>query len=96
VPRSVFAHMIEKSQHLTIRIVCFPGGPLRGDLPAASAKFSGLGTYIEGVPQYGMLAIDIPPQSPLAHIGRVLEAGGADGSWDIDEGRINDAWRALD
>jgi hypothetical protein len=39
-----------------------------------------------------MVALDIPPGSDLRAIREQLDAGAADGSWEWEEGRIDDAW----
>jgi hypothetical protein len=89
----VFVELLERSDHVTIRLVCFRAGPLRGDLASAMARFEGLGLYCEGVGQYSLL-IDIGPADPLPEIVTVLRRGQADGSWEYEEGRITDAWIA--
>jgi hypothetical protein len=91
----VFAHLIERSDHLTIRLICFREGPLQGDLQAVVDAFTPLGVYAEGVKQYGMVALDIPPTADLRSIHQRLVAGAADGSWEWEEGRINARWRDL-
>jgi len=54
--------------------------------------FTALGVYGEGVSQYGMLALDIPPTAPLPAIVSALRVGTADGSWECEEGRITQGW----
>lgn len=88
----VFVELVERSQHITIRLVCFRSGPLEGDLVRALQPFTALGVYGEGMTQYGMLALDIEPTAPLAAIASTLRRGVADGSWEYEEGRITQAW----
>jgi hypothetical protein len=90
----VFSHMVRKSDHLTIRIICFRRGPLEGSLEAVVEAFTPLGVYAEGVAQYGMVALDVPPTAALQPIYNRLLAGQQDGSWEWEEGRINGAWEA--
>lgn len=91
----VFTRLLQRSLHLTIRIICFRSGPLAGDLQAVLDAFVPLGPYAEGVDQYGMVALDIAPETPLRPVYEKLVAGRADGSWEWEEGRINNAWLAL-
>lgn len=90
----VYVRTHEKSSHLTIRVVCFRSGPLKGDLGAVADAFTRLGVYAEGVAQYGIVALDIPPTASLRPIYERLVAGQQDGTWEWEEGRINDAWVA--
>lgn len=57
-------------------------------------RFVPLGVYAEGVAQYGMVALDIPPQADKRKVCAELVRGSADGSWKWEEGRTNDAWEA--
>lgn len=91
----VFAEMVHRSEHLTIRLVVFRTGPLSGDLARAMEPFTALGVYAEGVTQYGLLALDIAPSAPLADVLELLRRGERDGSWEYEEGRISPAWVAL-
>ena len=88
----VFVNVVERSDHVTIRLICFRKGPLEGDLTRALEPFTALGVYGEGAAQYGMLALDIAPTAPLAEIVSTLRAGVADGAWEYEEGRITQAW----
>lgn len=88
----MFTEMLQRSDHVTIRLICFRSGPLQGDLTRAIEPFKRLGVYAEGASQYGMLALDISPTDPVEEVVRVLRAGVADGSWEFEEGRITQAW----
>lgn len=88
----VFSEVVERSDHVTVRLVCFRAGPLAGDLPRALAPFTAVGVYGEGLPQYGLLALDIAPNDPLDQVVDVLRRGQADGWWEYEEGRVTDAW----
>jgi hypothetical protein len=90
----VFTSLITPSSHLTIRIICFRSGPLQGSLQAVLDRFVPLGVYAEGVAQYGMVALDIPPQADKRQVYAELMRGSADGSWEWEEGRIDDGWEA--
>jgi hypothetical protein len=88
----VFVEIVERSDHVTVRVVCFRRGPLQGDLARALEPFTALGVYGEGAEQYGMLALDIEPSDPLPAIVATLREGVEDGSWEYEEGRITHAW----
>ena len=88
----VFVELLERSGHVTIRLICFRRGPLAGDLAQALEPFTALGVYGEGAQQYGMLALDIEPAAPLPAIVSRLRQGVEDGSWEYEEGRVTPAW----
>ena len=88
----IFQRLLERSDHVTIRLICPRNGPLAGDLALAKEPFARLGVYAEGVAQYGMLALDVKPGDPLDDIAAVLGAGVDNGSWEMEEGRITQAW----
>lgn len=88
----VFTEVLERSDHVTIRLVCFRHGPLKGDLARALAPFTAMGVYGEGAPQYGMLALDIEPEAPVGQIVSLLRDGCEAGWWEYEEGRITQAW----
>jgi hypothetical protein len=90
----VFTSLITPSSHLTIRIICFRSGPLQGSLQAVLDRFLRLGVYAEGVAQYGMVVLDVPPQADKREVYAELVRGSDDGSWEWEEGRTNDAWEA--
>jgi Domain of unknown function (DUF4265) len=91
----IFLGVVEKSEHLTIRLICFRIGPLAGDLQAVVDIFVPLGVYAEGVASYGVVALDVPAEAQLRPIYTRLAEGLADGSWEWEEGRINGQWSAL-
>jgi hypothetical protein len=90
----VFVDLVERSEHITIRLICFRDGPLQGDLARALESFTALGVYGEGMSRYGMLALDIQPTDPLSAVVSTLRRGVEDGSWEYEEGRITRAWIA--
>ena len=91
----VFTGVITPSNRLTIRIICFRAGPLQGSLQAVLDRFLPLGVHAEGVAQYGMVSLDVPPQADMRNVYIELVRGSDDGSWAWEEGRINDAWEAV-
>lgn len=88
----VFREVVDRSDHVTVRLICFRQGPLGGDLARALAPFTALGVYGEGVSQYGMVALDIEATAPLHAIVATLRRGVDDGSWEYEEGRVTQAW----
>lgn len=92
----VFTRLHSRSDHLTIRIICFRRGPLAGQLQPVVDRFTPLGVRAEGAQQYGMVALDIGPDVDLRAVRTELRAGAADGSWEWEEGRITDAWLAAE
>jgi hypothetical protein len=86
---------IEWSGRLTIRVLVARDGPLDGDMAAVIESFRPLGVTGEGMGQYRLVALDIPPDTDLAAVKALLDAGVADGRWHFEEGCINDEWRAL-
>lgn len=82
------------SGNCTIRVVPFRAGPLGGSLQAVLDAFSPLGVDGEGVEQYGMVALNVPPTVDLAAAQRLLRRGVAEGWWDYEEGCVGDAWLA--
>lgn len=90
----LFIEVVQPSDHVTIRLICFRSGGLQGDLGKALAPFTRLGVYGEGVTQYGMLALDIEPSAPIEQVVALLRQGVSDGWWEYEEGRITPAWIA--
>ncbi len=91
----VFREMLERSEHVTIQLVCFGTGPLEGDVERVLERFEKLGVEGEMAEQFGIVALDIKPTDPLAEVKRVLMTGVDDGSWDYAEGRVTDEWLNL-
>lgn len=46
----VFRRVLERSGHVTIRLICLRSGSLAGDLAKAKEPFARLGVYVEGAP----------------------------------------------
>ena len=90
----VFRALVEPSSHITVRVIVLRSGPLLGELQPVVDVFAPLGVYVEGVQQYGMVALDIPPEAPLRQIHDRLLLGEAAGSWAWEEGRVTNAWEA--
>ena len=91
----IFQQVLEPSGHVTVRLICLRNGPLGGDWTRASAPFTALGVYAEGMAQYAMVALDIEPDAPMSQVIAVLREGVENGSWEYEEGRITDDWVRL-
>jgi hypothetical protein len=81
------------SGHYTIRIIVFPDGPLEGSQRRVLDLFTPLGVTGEGSGQFGMVALDVPPDAHITAVKRLLGDGERDGWWAYDEGCVDDAWR---
>jgi hypothetical protein len=85
---------LEGSGNCTIRVVPFPSGPLHGSRQRVLDAFEPFGVTGEGFPQYGLVALEVPPDADLVGVQRVLRAGARDGWWDYEEGCVTDEWTA--
>ena len=85
---------VQWSGRLTIRVIPRRDGPLAADREAVLDAFNPYGVSAEGVEQYGMVALDVPPDSDLRAIKTLLKAGEGDGRWHFEEGCISDEWAA--
>lgn len=83
------------SGRLTIRVVPRGDGPLAGRLQEVLDAFAVFGVSGEGVSQYGLVALDISPEAPIAAVKRLLVSGEGDGRWAYDEGLVSDEWLNL-
>jgi hypothetical protein len=87
---------VEWSGSCTIRVIPFPEGPLEGSLQAVLDSFAGLGVDGEGLQQFGIVALNVPPEADLGAVQRLLRQGVTDGWWDYEEGCIGEAWLSAD
>ncbi|WP_218106526.1 DUF4265 domain-containing protein [Micromonospora pallida] len=83
-------------RYCTIRIIPFPDGALGGSRQRVLDAFAPLGVTGEGVQQFGMVSLEVPPDADLAAVKRLLCEGSRDGWWEYEEGCIGDAWSAAD
>lgn len=91
----VFQEMVERSDHVTVRIIVFKDGPLGGQLQPVFDAFTPFGVHCEGAHQYRIVALDVPADASLRGIHTRLLKGTRDGSWAYDEGRITVRWHGL-
>ncbi|WP_238010479.1 DUF4265 domain-containing protein [Dactylosporangium sp. AC04546] len=90
------AERLEWSGHCTIRIIPLPEGPLAGSRQRVLDAFAPLGVDGEGVEQFGMVALDVPPEADLPTVKRLLVEGTRDGWWEYEESCVGDAWEAAE
>lgn len=83
---------LEWSGHCTIRVIPIGTGPLRGDRQAVLDAFAPFGVTGEGIEQYGMVALDVPPDADAQRVRSLLIEGESDGRWHFEEGCVGDAW----
>ncbi len=82
------------SGNCTIRVIPFRDGPLAGDMQRVLDTFIPFGIDGEGIAQYRMVALNIPPEADLVAAKRTLNEGESTGWWAYEEGCISDAWAA--
>lgn len=87
---------VEWSGNCTIRVIPFSAGPLAGNRQAVIDAFTPLGVDGEGIEQFGMVSLNVPPDADLVATKRLLTQGRTDGWWDYEEGCIGDAWADAD
>lgn len=80
------------SGNCTVRVIPFPDGALAGSGQAVLDAFAPLGVDGEGLEQFGMVALNIPPDADLGAVQRLLRQGVQDDWWDYEEGCIGQAW----
>ncbi|MET9604813.1 DUF4265 domain-containing protein [Streptomyces sp. NPDC006512] len=85
---------VRPSQNCTIRLIV-----LKDDGSAAARQsvlevFHRLGTTGEGIEQFRMVALDVPPEADLPRIRALLEDGEAKEWWHWEEGCVTPAWEA--
>ncbi|PZS28032.1 MAG: hypothetical protein DLM58_17840 [Pseudonocardiales bacterium] len=90
----VFERLVQRSDHLTIRLIRLRDGPLSGELQPVLDAFIPLGVYAEGAEQHKTVALDVASDVALGPIYELLQSGARDGRWDWEQGRVNSAWNA--
>lgn len=84
--------VVEWSQRCTVRVVPFRAGPLQGDRQQVLDEFAAVGVTGEGIEQYDIVVLDIPPTADLAAVKKLLRDGVQQGWWDYEESNVGDAW----
>jgi hypothetical protein len=78
----------------TIRIIPYPDSGKFDSLQQVLDLFSPLGVTGEGVDQFGMVALAVPPAADLAAVKRLFGQGVEAGWWDYEEACIGGLGRA--
>jgi hypothetical protein len=87
--------VVRRSENCTIRLIVFRDGGSGAARQSVLNAFQALGVDGEGIEQFGMVALDVPPIADLAKVQRLLNHGVAEEWWDMEEGCITAQWRAV-
>ncbi|MFG2976454.1 DUF4265 domain-containing protein [Streptomyces sp. NPDC048331] len=85
---------VRASENCTIRLIVLKDGGSVAARQSVLEVFHRLGTTGEGLEQYRMVALDVPPTADLPKIRELLEHGDTKGWWHWEEGCVTAAWRA--
>lgn len=85
---------VRASENCTIRLIVMKDGGTTAARQSVLEMFHRLGTTGEGIEQYRMVALDVPPGADLPKIRELLEHGAAEEWWHWEEGCVTAAWRA--
>lgn len=88
------AEKITWSGNCTVRIIPYKSGAMSGNLQTILELFLPLGAHAEGIEQFGMVALNVPPSADLAAVKGLLIRGFEADWWDYEESCIGDAWLA--
>jgi Domain of unknown function (DUF4265) len=86
---------IRTSGHMTIRVIPNRTHSPSLDLQGVADEFVPLGVNAEGIGQYRMVALDIPPGVDLVAVKQLLVDGEKSGLWDYEEGSVSEEWTQL-
>ncbi|MCT9094250.1 DUF4265 domain-containing protein [Streptomyces sp. ASQP_92] len=85
---------VRASEHSTIRLIVLRDGGSAAARQTVLKAFHRLGTTGEGIEQFRMVALDVPPDADLPRIRKLLEHGEGEGWWHWEEGCVTTAWRS--
>ncbi|MES0837402.1 DUF4265 domain-containing protein [Nocardiopsis tropica] len=85
---------VQPSPHCTIRLIVLKDDGSTAARQSVLKIFHRLGTTGEGIEQFRMVALDVPPQADLPRIHELLEHGKRKEWWHWEEGCVTDAWKA--
>ncbi|OIJ63182.1 DUF4265 domain-containing protein [Streptomyces mangrovisoli] len=88
------AETVRASQNCTIRLIVLKDGGSAAARQSVLDVFHRLGTTGEGIEQFRMVALDVPPGADLQQMRRLLEHGAAKEWWHWEEGCVTGAWRS--
>ncbi|MEV5283191.1 DUF4265 domain-containing protein [Streptomyces sp. NPDC052811] len=83
---------VRASENCTIRLIVLKDGGSAAAPQSVLEIFHRLGTTDEGVEQFRMVALDVPPNADLRQIQKLLGHGEAKGWWHWEEGCVTTAW----
>jgi hypothetical protein len=89
---------VEKSNwagHFTIRLIPLIDDTWTEKIALVRNTFVASGITVEGLSQYGILALDIEPGVDLPRLKLQLTDGENKGLWSYEEGCISDEWAAI-
>jgi hypothetical protein len=82
------------SDHCAIRLIVLKDRGSAAARQSVLEAFHRFGTTGEGIEQFGMVALDVPPEADLIRIHGLLKHGESEGWWHWEEGCITAAWAA--
>jgi len=85
---------IQASENCTMRLIVLKDGGSAAARQTVLETFHRLGTTGEGIEQFRMVALDIPPEADIHRIRKLLEHGDDKGWWHWEERCVTAAWRA--
>ncbi|WP_328696634.1 DUF4265 domain-containing protein [Streptomyces sp. NBC_00342] len=86
---------VQSSENCTIRLIVLKDGGSSAARQSVLKIFHSLGTTGEGIEQYRMVALDVPPTADLPKIHKLLVHGAANEWWHWEEGCVTAAWRNI-
>lgn len=86
--------VVRRSENCTIRLIVLRDGGSGAARQSVINTFQQLGVDGEGIEQFRMVALDVPPTADLAQVQRLLNHGAAKEWWHMEEGCITTEWRA--
>ncbi|ACU70257.1 conserved hypothetical protein [Catenulispora acidiphila DSM 44928] len=88
--------VVQASDNCTIRLIVLKDGGSAEARQTVLETFHRLGTTGEGIEQFRMVALRVPPSADLARIRKLLHHGETKGWWHWEEGCVTAAWTAAD
>ncbi|MGI5140900.1 DUF4265 domain-containing protein [Streptomyces sp. CA-106110] len=88
--------MVRPSDNCTIRLIVLRDSGSAAARQSVLNAFNKLGAGGEGIEQFRMVSLDIPPEADLGKIKRLLQHGVDKEWWHMEEGCITDAWRTTE
>ena len=85
--------VIRSSENCTIRLIVLRDGGSAAARQSVLNAFWKLRVGGEGVEQFRMIALDVPPDTDLQKVQRLLDHGKGKGWWHVEEGCLTSAWR---